>query len=140
MQPVLYVIAAALCCLSCGCIVLPIPHPTKVCNPRPGISRKADADFIKTGQTDRTQVLLSLGVPDFAWDNDRTFAYVWATSDMGIVMGTIAVGGGTPTGGEFILRKKFRLVIEFDEAGIVRQSRWIDQTVREFRQEQRNHP
>jgi outer membrane protein assembly factor BamE (lipoprotein component of BamABCDE complex) len=127
-----------------GCIpiVLPIPHSTKVCNPRPGISRKADADFIQTGQTDRTQVLLSLGEPDFAWDNDRAFAYVWATSNLDIVAGVFMLGWSSSwgTATNIPLHKKYRLIVEFDDAGIVRQTRWIGQTVREFQQEQRNHP
>jgi hypothetical protein len=129
--PFLRLAIFALALLNTGCIIVPIPHGEFACDPRPGLFARTDADFIRPAQTTRQQVLLTLGEPDFIWADERTFAYVWATSDLDILFAAGGPGGGA-IGGIIPMRKKHRLLIRFDEAGVVREFLWMDQTVQEF--------
>lgn len=103
--------------LCTGCILIPIPHEESTLAVRPGISHPDHARFIQADVTTRTDVLLQLGEPDFAWDHDRIFLYHWSTTDFAVLW---AVGGyGSGNAGVYDLPKDHDLLIQFNSAGRV---------------------
>ena len=82
-------------------------------------------DFIVAGQATRADVLLTLGEPDGTTEGDEQFVYTQIQGHGGVYF----IGGGgqgaTAQGGEaeFERRTYRRLVILFDDAGLVKNSR-----------------
>ena len=78
-------------------------------------------DFIATGKTTRADVLLALGEPDDVSENAVQFTYTRRTGEGGVLF---IVGGGGHVGAFGFEAITFRrLVILFDEAGVVTAAR-----------------
>ncbi len=78
-------------------------------------------DFIITGKTTRADVLLALGEPDGESEHGEWFAYTRRTSTGGVLffMATLGGAGGASTEGMAYRR----LMIQFDDAGVVKSAR-----------------
>ena len=62
-----------------GCII--VPHPS---TRLPGSRRFLSADefkFVQPGSTNRETVLITLGEPDYVFNDERILIYQWATSE-----------------------------------------------------------
>lgn len=99
-----------------GCVVYPVPVPKKVKNPS-GIERTLDLTFIQPGKTTRGEIEKSLAWIDTGCKDPRLFWGRWYKSSVWI-MGAGATGGGYAGR----LWGDQNLLVEFDDAGIVRHS------------------
>ena len=101
--------------IAVGCIPVSAPN-TPVGGAR--VITPEKTSFITDGVTTRKQVLLTLGEPDYWWDDQRIFAYEWSTAD--VVLADI-FGTQDPSRNLFtdVLIKNNYLMLSFDNAGIV---------------------
>ena len=91
-----------------GCIVFPtVPHYEHIIDSRGRVPESAYA-FIKDGATPLSEILLSLGEPDWTGDKGRLFAYRW---EMVVLSGVTLVSPFGVGPGEY-------LVIGVDGRGI----------------------
>ena len=97
-----------------GCVI--IPTPEHVLTGRWSIDQERLAS-IRTGVTNKEEVLLSLGEPDMVWKHERIFAYQWNT-----VTGYLVVVGPPGRGGTAVpvTGNTYRFLIEFDDRDIVK--------------------
>ncbi len=65
--------------------------------------------FLEVGSTKREEVLLTLGIPEYTYDHERTFVYQWEKAAGSIVHGKKALG-----------HERRELFIVFDDIGIVK--------------------
>lgn len=72
--------------------------------------------FMQTGVTTRADVMLALGEPDIATNNDTWFAYRWVMMTGGWFF---VVPAAAPVGGGSAFHKTHALLIEFDAQGVV---------------------
>ncbi len=94
-----------------GCVIIPTPEHVDVGRGSLGNERLAS---IRTGVTNKEEVLLSLGEPDMVWKHERIFAYRWVmVSGYVVAVGPSQVAGGAITNPHFFL-------IEFDDRDIVK--------------------
>jgi hypothetical protein len=97
--------------LAAGCIPLPAPNTpfggARVITPE-------KTSFISDGVTTRKQVLLTLGEPDYWWDDQRVFAYEWSTTD--VVLATILDAAPLRAFGNVLIKNNY-LMLWFDNAG-----------------------
>lgn len=76
-------------------------------------------DSIIVGETSKEEMFLRLGEPDVVLDERRVYEYHWEK-----IKGIFIVGGGySAAGGAWT--KKSRLVIEFDDQGLVMDRRIV---------------
>jgi outer membrane protein assembly factor BamE (lipoprotein component of BamABCDE complex) len=100
-----------------GCIYIPPPeHSAMAVNGRyrAAISDEKVAQ-ISVGKTTRADVLLAFGRPTQRIQDDRYFAYDWAT-----VQGYFAFGIAPGAGGFGAVPNRYLLLIEFDPDGVLR--------------------
>jgi hypothetical protein len=81
-------------------------------------------EFIVNGETTRDDVLLRLGEPDGRGPGDRWFAYGSKYSKGGVLF-VMAAGGGAAAAGVQSIRFR-RLVVSFDEDGVVTDSAFVE--------------
>ena len=81
-------------------------------------------DFIVNGETTRDDVLLRLGEPDGRGPGDSWFAYGSQYSKGGVLF-VMAAGGGAAAAGVESIRFR-RLVVRFDEKGVVTDSAFVE--------------
>jgi outer membrane protein assembly factor BamE (lipoprotein component of BamABCDE complex) len=91
-----------------GCVIIPTPEHVDVGRGSLGNERLAS---IRTGVTNKEEVLLSLGEPDMVWKHERIFAYRWVMVSGYVV--AVTGGAGAATNPHFFL-------IEFDDRDIVK--------------------
>lgn len=115
--PVLVASAALLS----GCPV-PLP-PTYDSGSRQNVG-EIIPDFIVTGETTRDDILLRLGEPDGRGPGDRWVAYGSQYSKGGVLF-VMAAGGGAGAAGVESIRFR-RLVVRFDEKGVVADSAFVE--------------
>jgi len=125
MKKLSFAVCTFLYSLCVGCIPIPTAtHTPKELNTRGEIDAKA-LEFMRVGSTSREEVLLKLGEPDAVRKDERYFLYRWVT-----VHGYIAAYGG---GGEYIGKKRYDLLIEFDDKGVVKRYGDIEEWARKGR-------
>lgn len=111
-------ICVLFCFLCVGCMIIPIPTrehtPAEYCT-RGEIEAEA-FDFVRVGSTSREEVLLKLGEPDAVREDERRFLYRWVTVHGYLAWGTYGGGGDVAPIGV----KRFDLLIEFDDQGVVK--------------------
>jgi hypothetical protein len=117
------ILCAALGLSQAGCLVVPYPMHHKG-GPNPNFRSSLDeGSKLIEGTTTRRDVLLALGEPDGRGYDDRWFAYKAVEGRAGLhwgyTVGTIGGGGGD--GAIDDLDTAQRLVIRFDERGVVSQ-------------------
>lgn len=98
-------------------------------------------DFIITGKTTRADVLLALGEPDGESEHGEWFAYTRRTSTGGVML--IMAGGYSAGGASNETMNYRRLIIQFDDANIVKSARHELVTCSEWqilRDEERREP
>lgn len=106
-----FCILVTLCVLSTGCVVFVPEHVANTMSREP-VERES-LEFLEVGSTKREDVLLHLGDPDYGHGNERIFVYQWTTKS-----GTeIKWGGYQET--RYVTRKKYQLIIAFDQSGVV---------------------
>ncbi len=110
---------ALLCATLVGCIgATPLPKRTRT--PQ-GIEEKTvDLGFIQPGKTTRAEVKESLKLIDTGYQNDRFFLGRWSSSSSGGWVFLVGYGGGIGNADRFW--RSGNLLVEFDDAGIVRRS------------------
>jgi outer membrane protein assembly factor BamE (lipoprotein component of BamABCDE complex) len=100
-----------------GCIYIPTPEHSAM--QADGGYRAAISDEkvarISVGRTTRADILLALGRPTQRIQDDRYFAYDWAT-----VQGYFVFGIAPGAGGMAAVPNRYSLLIEFDQGGVVR--------------------
>lgn len=113
-------IVGTLATLLSGCIAIPIYAPLRLRSDSSvrGPIPKHTLAFLTAGTTTRTEVLLRLGLPDNVLDDDRQFEYVWGVETMTGGLLLLSIQGATGLGGS--LFEQHRLVLDFDQAGILR--------------------
>jgi outer membrane protein assembly factor BamE (lipoprotein component of BamABCDE complex) len=119
-----------LCSLFAGCVVVPVPtgkHTPQVFNTRGEIDAAA-LGFMHPGSTDKEEVLLQLGEPDGIWQDERYFLYRWVSVTGGYLICVAADPYGGGSGGLIapLKRKRYDLLIEFDDKGVVKRIGDID--------------
>ncbi len=77
---------------------------------------RESVELLEVGSTNREEVLLNLGAPDYVEGDDSVFTYFWSTKAGILIIGVWP--GITGTGP--MSAKYHRLRIEFDENGIVK--------------------
>ena len=118
------VIAMLLCVVLSGCIgATPLPKRTRT--PEGTEVKNIDMSFIHPGQTTRAEVREKLRLIDTGYKGDRFFLGRWSSSTWGgwIVLAGMcceAIGGGGR------VWKTGNLLVEFDEAGIVKRAEPFD--------------
>ena len=116
MKARLCLVAAFLSGLA-GCLYIPTPEHSSLQvdgRYRAPISEEKIAQ-IAVGTTTRADILLALGRPTKRIQDDRYFAYDWAT-----IQGYLAFGFGPGAGGVGAVPNRYLLLIELDERGVVR--------------------
>ncbi len=110
---------ALLCATLVGCLgATPMPKRTRT--PQ-GIEEKTvDLSFIQPGKTTRVEVNEKLKLIDTGYQNDRFFLGRWSSSSSGGWIFLVGYGGGIGNAERFW--KSGNLLVEFDDAGIVRKS------------------
>jgi hypothetical protein len=104
-----------------GCAVVPIPtrrHVPLGFEVRGPVPVKA-IDSLAAGSATRARVLLALGEPDHAWNDDRFFLYRWTTVGgywMWMITGGYQGAGGSLPYGE----RQHDLLFAFDDSGVLR--------------------
>ncbi|MFQ5989516.1 MAG: hypothetical protein ACE5K9_06345 [Candidatus Methylomirabilales bacterium] len=98
--------------LCVGCVSITPEHAIGPFSRQP--IEKESLGFLEIGSTTREEVLLHLGDPDYARDNERIFVYHWTTMS-GKEIGW--VGYREPS--KYETRKKYQVIIGFDQTGIV---------------------
>ena len=116
------VLAALLFCSPlCSCVVLPVPVPTSA-GPFPAsrtnVGEGVQAKIVK-GQTTRTQVLLTLGEPDYRGQDDKWFEYTEVGRRGGVHWALLLVGNGVGADRLGKWDTETRLTINFEEKGLV---------------------
>lgn len=104
----------SLCSLLSVTLVSCVPTPKKV-GVRGDIP-DSSIEVLERGMTSRDEVLLHLGLPDRANQQETLFIYHWSTA------WDVFVGGAyqsAPVGGSSEVKEDFALRIEFDDQGIV---------------------
>lgn len=105
------------CCLSLGCIAVPMRAPTRI-NGASGTGT-TKLDFIRAGTTGRDEVVQKLGWTDTGVKEETLFLGRWASSSWGVAW---AIGGGySAVTGWDRHWKTHNILIEFDEKGVVKQ-------------------
>ena len=106
-----FCILVMLSLLCAGCVVSIPEHVVSTMSREP--IEKESLEFLEIGSTKREDVLLNLGDPDYGHGNERIFVYQWITKS-----GTeIKWGGYQET--RYVTRKKYQLIIGFDQNGVV---------------------
>ena len=100
-----------------GCIVVPVPHPATVLRGRPGVSGPGSWAFVEMGQTNREEVVVRLGEPDYRWRSDGVLVYHWVTTEW-LILWAVA-GNGAAAGGAYDVPIGHFLVVSLDERGWV---------------------
>jgi len=113
-------IALLLCATLLGCIGA-TPLPKRMRTPTGTEIKDIDLSFIHLGQTTRAEVKEKLKLIDTGYQGDQFFLGRWSSSNWGgwiILVGMCceAVGGGGR------VWKSGNLLVEFDEAGVVKRS------------------
>jgi hypothetical protein len=106
--------------LLCACIPIVLP-PTLDSRSRGNLGQEVPPDIV-AGKSSRIDVLLALGEPDGRGPGDAWFTY---TSTRSWMIGGILIGGGSAGamgGGQ----SATRLLVKFDEAGLVAEARVED--------------
>ena len=113
-QPVIVVL---LCALLTGCIgATPLPKRTRTST---GTEVKnVDLTFIRPGETTRAEVKERLKLIDTGYEGDRFFLGRWSSSTWGAWAVLAGYTGAMANGGR--VWKSGNLLVEFDEAGIVK--------------------
>jgi len=120
----LAVITLTLCVALTGCIgATPLPKRTRTAQGT--VVKNVDVSFIHPGQTTRAEVREKLKVIDTGYQGDRFFLGRWSSSTWGgwiILAGMCceAVGGGGR------VWKSGNLLVEFDDAGLVKRTEPFD--------------
>jgi hypothetical protein len=117
-------IALVLCATLGGCIgATPLPKRTRT--PEGTEVKNVDVAFIHPGQTTRAEVKEKLKLIDTGYSGDRFFLGRWSSSTWG---GWVVVVGADPggLGGGGRVWKSGNLLVEFDEAGVVKRSEPFD--------------
>lgn len=110
-------VSLLLCSLCLGCLVVPLRVPTQTSH------GKIDLTFIHPGSTKREEVLEKLRWADTGLNNERLFLGRWSRSKWAVAW---FVGGyGAGTGDAKRIWGAENLMIEFDETGVVQQSRRV---------------
>jgi outer membrane protein assembly factor BamE (lipoprotein component of BamABCDE complex) len=113
-----------------GCIPVPIlSGPRK--DSRTNLPEAAPP-WIVTGRTTRRDVLLGLGDPDGKASDDRWFTYGSAISHGGVAGVTAGPGGGGFIGRESVEYR--RLIVRFDDNGVVSSVDWQKKRCAEYPQ------
>ena len=98
-----------LVCAGCSRgFAIPIPEHAADYSHRKPIGEES-LGFLEVGSTKREEVLLTLGLPEYTYDHERTFVYQWDTAS--------GVREGFK---EFLSYKTYKLFIVFDDIGIVK--------------------
>ena len=102
----LWIVVSAMCT---GC---PVPVPMTWCgaHSRTNVNEETALTIIP-GQTTKQEVFLALGEPDEVSPDGKTLAYRWAKVKLLLLFGR----GALPVG------KKYKLLITFDEHGVITQ-------------------
>lgn len=131
MKKLSFAVCAFLYSLCVGCLIIPIPtakHTPKGFNTRGEIDAKA-LEFMRVGSTSREEVLLKLGEPDAVRKDERYYLYRWVTVHGYLIWATY--GGGD--GAEHIGKKRYDLLMEFDDQGIIKRYGDIEEWARKGR-------
>ncbi len=125
--------------LCVGCYIVPIPtgkHTPKEFNTRGEIDAKA-LEFMRVGSTSKEEVLLKLGEPDAAWKDERYFLYRWVTVSGYLLWGFVGASSSGNEGKEPLGKKRYDLLIEFDDHGVVKRLGDIETWAQRSRQKDR---
>ncbi len=98
--------------LCVGCVSITPEHVVGLFSRQP--IEKESLEFLEIGSTTREDVLLRLGDPDYARDSERIFVYHWVTKSEKEI-GWLDYREAS----KFETRKRYQVIIGFDEAGIV---------------------
>jgi hypothetical protein len=101
-----------------GCVIMPFPPFRKVAE---GTEiRAGDLDWLRVGETSRTQVRARLGPPDVDFIDQHTIAYAWSGIRAVIFAGSGGLDGSSGWGGGSApLMMRRALLVRFDAAGRV---------------------
>jgi len=100
----------------CAAAIFPtFEHRSETAGTRGEIPERSIA-FLHVGSTTRSDVLLALGEPDLAINDDRWFAYRWVMMTGGWFF---IVAANSPVGAAGEFDKTYALIMEFDERGVV---------------------
>ena len=114
-----YGLCLLICCLSLGCLAVPMRAPTRVNGASGAGPGKADLNFIQAGTTGRDEVTQRLGWTDTGIKEERLFLGRWASSSWGVAW---AAGGGySGAAGWNRDWKAHNILIEFDKKDLVEQ-------------------
>ena len=110
-------ITVLLCGTLSGCIgATPLPKRTRT--PEGTEVKSVDLSFIHPGQTTRVEVMEKLKLVDTGYQGDRFFLGRWSSSNWGAW--AFLVGMGNAVGKAERSWKSGNLLVEFDDAGIVK--------------------
>lgn len=123
MKKLSFAVCAFLYSLCVGCLIIPRLEHTPVYFSRGQIDATA-LEFMGLGSTSREEVLLKLGEPDAVWEDERHFLYWWVTA-----RGYAIVFDNAPP----IWKKRYDLLIEFDDQGVVKRYGDIEEWARKGR-------
>ena len=95
-----------------GCVSVTPEHVVGAFSRQP--IEKESLEFLEIGSTTREDVLLHLGDPDYARENERIFVYQWVTKSEKEI-GWLDYREAS----KYETRKRYQVIIGFDQVGIV---------------------
>ena len=102
----------ALFLLCAGCVSVTPEHVVGAFSRQP--IEKDSLEFLEIGSTTREEVLLRLGDPDYAQENERVFVYQWVTKSEKEI-GWLDYREAS----KYETHRRYQVIIGFDHVGIV---------------------